>query len=1246
MKTFNRILSMLLVVAMVMSIAVMGVVAEEDPATKVVTTADDLAQYLADATVTTVILGSDIDFSAYTGTYPISVTAGTTLEGNGNTLKNVALTGNKGLFDLQACKDESTKAIFNNFNIGTEDVPATFEAASGNSSALIEVSDQKTIYSTWTDVDVVAVATIKANNLNVAVFFGRVSGIQRFTDCDVTFSQEYINGASYANGLGCFIGRCYDTVYFTNCTTSGSVVGGNNTAGFVGKQNTGRNATFTNCINYADIMGVSSNTGNAVGGFVGDSDDATAEANRIPRFTNCKNFGVVTSKGAYTGHYTGNVSATDLATGQVFVPSNVETQVVDGVEYQTIHNLTDLTTELQTTGKYILAQNIDMSGLTASISVAKEGIELEGNGMSLLKVTLTANAGIFNSANTNETGKTAIYRNFTVGTRETPAVGKSTIMASGSGNSVWENVTVYATLEPDTHAGVFGHGNAFVGNWTFTNVHVFVDVKNVSGNAIGGFFGRFAGNATFTDCSVNNLTEKGLLQNNSQNIGGYIGKAQTKGNTINFTRCVNNANINSNGSSHGTAAFVGANNQGNGDHADIKFYDCVNTGKITDTGKSSVAVAVGAVSGTEQIITMINLGELSGNTLVEEREQMLYNGELYTIDPQTKTVSINDEIHTVIAAAKDFEKLANAGNFILFSNIRMGAVAAPYAVADGVVFDGCGNSLLDVTLVDTASLFVFTAGSAATFKNFTVGSADAPVETSVGVFAAAEWATNEPASNMISYGAFNTTWENVNIHASLRQSSVNQGGFFGGNLEGEHTFNNCHATIVQTQQNSQIGAFVGRQASGSVTFTGCTANGTIAATTNGGGFIAKTNGAVQFEDCVNNAAISNSNAAGGFIGLVDAGANISFKNSTNKGIISAAKHGAGFVAETGTSRATIAVAFDTCVNEGTVNDASVTAGFFAYSAPNVTIDTLIVNSRNEAAITGGQTGGLFGVLNTANINIWSCVNAGTITSSNQGAGILAGNNASTVVIRDSVNLGSVTSTGWAAGFVRREKQVTIENCVNKGEIVGGASYSAQFVATQPGGSTADSIVIKNSYALGTVNGGAVDAPWTIADILSTLENNSTVADDRYNNRFNEDGTLHVIKGAQETEPIDKGYATTVYDVRLLAGLDTYEYDNVQIVVNITMGSYKNTLAFDVKKVFEKVTAADGENAGKVQEVAASEFGANYFAAVVITDVPTGVADVVFEVTTYVTENGVTYQLGRTATVTYDTTGTWVNPNAN
>ena len=1307
MKTFNRILSMLLVIAMVMSIAVMGVVAEEATTQNCYSGEDLVGQETwndgkddwividsaEDFPSTTkvdnakYILACDLDFN---GTeFPssgIKLGKNTIFEGNGYSLLNFHL-GNKngegadaGTADDTSDDGEETSATSRSEGMFSLSAGVQIRNLTcGAQGAAVRVSNsliERNHNYDCTFINVDAYVVITRNGGNPGAFFSNSSGGKVvLEDCDLSISWlgDTTPGFGEGNSFGGFIGaRNGGSVTFKNCTVNAdnlAPTGCGYVGGFVGSS-TGP-ISFVDC----SVTGIISG-GLAVGGYIGEtsgttnftkSNSAVTLTSKDPLPANSKK---ILTMGGLIGHakngtvsvnngvYSGTINTTrannggfvgTATQGTVSIANSVYNGSIDataanngGFVGAITGGTTVITNSSTASTSSIMSTDLDNGGFVG-YATSSAIVEI-ASCVNSASVTIDIGNVGYGCAGfvAKVTGQSVItVRN---STNNGIVKGKQN---GGGGNSlagfigyVGSNTTAYVlSCVNSEDASNEGNKGAYGGMVGLNTGIAYIDgcINNANIYSTTGRAGGMLGYNSSGEAVITNCTNNGAITD-TQRAAGIVSRNTG---TVTIQNCVNNGAI------HNTTKYrVGgilADSSGK-----ATLIDCTNTGTLTGVAGNAIGEIVGGVSGTLNVLdctgltdNLIGSGSKTGDAT---RPTMTYNAQTYDI--VNGKITVGETVYNVIEYAYQLAQLANEGNYVLASDFKLGTVYVPYAVGNNVLLDGNGHSLTNIVLPADATLFTFVAGNTATFKNLTFGSAETPVDAWAAVVTYAYTADdvdvennangqtnkNDAAKRNASVGAFNTNWINVNAYATLQNVSLNQGAFFAGNVEGTHTFTNCHATVTlaaeQTQQGNQVAAFIGRNKNGNVSFTDCTANGTIAAAAIGAGFIAKSDSDknVCFVNCTNNATIQSSTAttAAGFVGTVG-----------NKTVIS----------------------FTDCMNNAnvTVQARDSDAAGFVVASAGVSNKLQLVNCINTADISAyDQAGGLVGTVG-GTVSISDCVNSGDVTSANnQAVGIHVGSDNAVVLIQDTVNEGTITSKSWAAGFVRRDKQVTIVNCINKGAINGAAGYSTQFVARQTDVSKAENLVIRNSYAFGTVNGDASASAFTSAqtskftfvDVLYVSDEDLAIegainVTEEFKNTIMESSTLHTIKGVQETKAEDRGYATDVYDVRILAGLDTYEYDNITFVVNITMGSYTNTLTLDVKKVFEKVTAADGDNSGNVTEVAASEFGANYFAAIVITDVPTGVADVVFEVTTYVTENGVTYQMGKTATVVYDANGNFV-----
>ena len=151
--------------------------------------------------------------------------------------------------------------------------------------------------------------------------------------------------------------------------------------------------------------------------------------------------------------------------------------------------------------------------------------------------------------------------------------------------------------------------------------------------------------------------------------------------------------------------------------------------------------------------------------------------------------------------------------------------------------------------------------------------------------------------------------------------------------------------------------------------------------------------------------------------------------------------------------------FKSCVNNAEITDQSALssangAGFGGFigiiTATNATIEmTDCVNTGNITPVyTGGFSGvsgagGFVGVINgTSNLTVENCVNTGDILAKHQTGGILGSSNDATVEIKNCVNRGKITGTniGGIVGYSKKADSnylaVVVSQCINYGTVEG------------------------------------------------------------------------------------------------------------------------------------------------------------------------------------------------------------------
>ena len=223
---------------------------------------------------------------------------------------------------------------------------------------------------------------------------------------------------------------------------------------------------------------------------------------------------------------------------------------------------------------------------------------------------------------------------------------------------------------------------------------------------------------------------------------------------------------------------------------------------------------------------------------------------------------------TLIRTADELSE-ATSGNYRLAADIDLGdqELTAALATISGTL-DGNGHSIENFSLKiaeDGNNIGLFELSGDLTVKNLTVGSAEAPIAVSGGTLEKGCYAGVLLRNNSKSGSTYDVTFENVDVYADM-------------DVDG-----------------ARAGVFLGSIDAGStVSFTNCTANGSVAVNLGddkkfgGGGFAGSLlDGTAVFTQCINNAAVSKASgdnaSAGGFIGYMAGNATVT--NCINNGAI-------------------------------------------------------------------------------------------------------------------------------------------------------------------------------------------------------------------------------------------------------------------------------------------------------------------------------------------------------------------------
>ena len=389
----------------------------------------------------------------------------------------------------------------------------------------------------------------------------------------------------------------------------------------------------------------------------------------------------------------------------------------------------------------------------------------------------------------------------------------------------------------------------------------------------------------------------------------------------------------------------------------------------------------------------------------------------------------NVEKATPIKTAAEFAAMTPDGAYYLANDITLtatwnGGKEVTTTWADNVPFTGYFDGK-GYTVTTTAPLFASFSGTA---KNLTVVGdiADAKDYVSGGV---ARWTngnalflnvTNKAnitgsssTGGILGYGATGSNVVAINcVNYGNMDVTSQVGGIFGYIQDNTATIINCvnYGNLNTTNYGAGIIGRFGRDAAdynkGSlVTIQGCINNGqVVAAKSQVGGMVGYLVGGAKISDCVNNGEIVNkAGAAGGILGLPKATAKaviVNIENCTNNGTIRGVTYVGGIAARVGTEAQSPIGNYRVvdCVNNGDVyatatGDTSIyAAGISAYAwggsisegyEPNGTVGNInngkIIVDAAKVTSKANYIGGIIGYVNSANYEIKDNINVGEIS---------------------------------------------------------------------------------------------------------------------------------------------------------------------------------------------------------------------------------------------------------------------------
>ncbi len=260
----------------------------------------------------------------------------------------------------------------------------------------------------------------------------------------------------------------------------------------------------------------------------------------------------------------------------VTIAGNATTVEIDGTTWKVVRTLADMPKAQEADGRYILAGDIDCTGIEAGLDtiVLGNGAILDGNGYALLNLHLgndTKNGkdGIFGINQTANTSFTV--RNLTFGTPEAPTT-ISNGLAGRNNDTVttqttWENVTVHCVQARD-------------------------------GGNPGAFFSTVKGNHSFKDCNV--YTYDTALSQKSSNFGGYISGTNGNGVKLSWENCNAYGNAHRTNNASGFISYVSHEN------VELTFKNCNNYMNIHMEAGNGAGGFVSVINKTSTTATFEN----------------------------------------------------------------------------------------------------------------------------------------------------------------------------------------------------------------------------------------------------------------------------------------------------------------------------------------------------------------------------------------------------------------------------------------------------------------------------------------------------------------------------------------------------------------------------------------------------------------------------------------------------------------
>ena len=724
------------------------------------------------------------------------------------------------------------------------------------------------------------------------------------------------------------------------------------------------------------------------------------------------------------------------------------------------------------------------------------------------------------------------------------------------------------------------------------------------------FKGNFDGqNHTITNLVINTGADTSFTAMGFIGIlNGTTAVTQVANLTIGAGSSITNTNTAASAANVGTGGFIGYMVVGT-------IANLSNSAQVTSAGANTGGI-VGYINNASAKITpnttLSNSGVINGagNNVggIIGYVQAISAGTVFAGDPSTTAIGISN-------SGAVTGKLSYVGGFfgqIGTANVTVGSVTNSVTVTgngytggvvgqmtngtigvsggtitnEGAINNNGGTAINFggiVGLVNGAGV-VITANS--TLKNTAPINGYGYVGGVIGYLQNVSAVTFAAAASLSATGVSNT--------GTVTGTSAYTGGFFGAIASANVTINSL-TNNVTVKGTTGVGGIVGYMPGG--TIANATNIGTVTGTsTNIGGIVGNSSGG-SIANANNAGIISGTGSVGGIVGTMTGGTlGLGGGTITNSGTFSGLTGNylggiVGYVNGVSVVMAPNSTLKNTADVSGYTYSGGIIGGISNISTGTVFSDTaslVAAGISNTGTVTGASsyTGGLFGLIGSANVTIDDVTNTITVKGTT-GVGGVVGYLTNGKII-NATNKGSVTGTSSAVGgIVGTMSSGTVASATNTETVTGGGSTGG-VVGSMTGGTLgANGEILSNGGAItgtGNYTGGIVGIVNGAAAVItpnSALSNTGAVSGNAYNG-----GIIGYLQNVSSANFADTASATAtgISNAGTVTGTSTYTggffgYINT---ANVTIGSVTNTVA----------VIGNGSIGGIVGYMTAGTFGVN------------------------------------------------------